>query len=367
MNHKSTVFIGLISFLLIGCNQKVSKVDFSLTDLGQNVEFHTELQLKYINAEDYSTTFGIASGSSEKSAPNAVTLSWEAKTNSKKECDSYKVYVFEDNEKNKWTYETKEKQLDVYNLKINTNYHYQVVGIANGKEFTSDISNFKTTSKMPRNLNIENVMNARDLGGNGIKQGLIFRSGRFNETDGKSELTDASKDVLLNQLKIKTEIDLRRYEENGNISTSPIGETVTYKHLPMHYGGNNVLTFVGESGGVIYNNPEQIKLFFDLLADKKNYPVSFHCSIGKDRTGCMAYLIEALCGMEKEFLYRDYLFSNFAKISGMCEITDIDTKYGETISSYVGDNMAEKTFNYLHEVVGVSENNLNSIINILKA
>ena len=69
--------------------------------------------------------------------------------------------------------------------------------------------------------------------------------------------------------------------------------------------------------------------------------------------------------MSEEHLYRDYLFSNFAKISGMCQISDIDGKYGGTINSYSGDTLQQKTYNYLHEVIGVSETNLQNIQNIL--
>ena len=92
----------------------------------------------------------------------------------------------------------------------------------------------------------------------------------------------------------------------------------------------------------------------------------FHCSIGKDRTGCMAYLVESLCGEDQEHLYRDYLFSNFAKIGGMCQVEDIDNKYGSTIASYEGATHQEKTYNYLKDVIGVEGTKLDSVISILK-
>jgi protein-tyrosine phosphatase len=208
-------------------------------------------------------------------------------------------------------------------------------------------------------------MNIRDLGGHGIKQGLLYRSGRFNETDGTTKITDNTIKTMTEVLNVKTEIDLRRGNENGEITASPLGESVNYVHLPMYYGGENVLTHQGEHSGVQYDNPGQIKLFFETLADERNYPIDFHCAIGKDRTGCMAYLIEALCGMEEEFLYRDYLFSNFAKISGMCEIVDIDDKYGATLKDYEGETLQEKTFNYLNNVIGVSSTDLQKIQSIL--
>ena len=373
MTKKLLYISSLFMIALSSCSQATKQYNatsytFNLASLGQNVDFHTDLQRQYIEKVDYTSTSGIASGSSAKDAPLAINLSWEATPDKVNGCDYYLVDVFEGSDDNPlYSLKTDENKLDIYNLKINTHYSYQVTACYDNSstKFTSEKSEFKTTDKGPRNLLINNVINARDLGGHGIKQGLIYRSGRFNESDGTTKIDQTTIDVATKDLKIKTEIDLRRFEENGNITASPLGESVNYHHLPMYYGGNNVLTYVGEHSGVAYDNPAQIKNFFELLADERNYPVDFHCAIGKDRTGCMAYLIEALCGMDEEYLYRDYLFSNFAKISGICEIADIDDRYGATLKNYEGDTLQEKTFNYLENVIGVSKTNLEAIQNIL--
>ena len=59
----------------------------------------------------------------------------------------------------------------------------------------------------------------------------------------------------------------------------------------------------------------KIKEFFELLDNEDKYPMYIHCSEGKDRTGCLAYLVEALMGEDEDTLYRDYLFSNLANSS----------------------------------------------------
>ena len=52
----------------------------------------------------------------------------------------------------------------------------------------------------------------------------------------------------------------------------------------------------------------------------------------------------------------------------MCKLTDVTDRYGKTINDYEnGSSLQEKTYNYLNEVIGVSKDNLDSIINILKA
>ena len=81
----------------------------------------------------------------------------------------------------------------------------------------------------------------------------------------------------------------------------------------------------------------------------------------------MAYLIEGLLGFDQETMYRDYMFTNFAN-AGMCKLTDITDRYGKTLDEYPnGANLQEKIYNYLNQEIGVSKDNLDSIINILKA
>ncbi len=356
---------------LIACQSNPTSFNFKINYDEFSLDFHTKLQNKYINAEDYTTTAGIAAGSSSKELPSPAFIKWEgSKSNNNKDPKYYIIDIYEENETTPWYTQSEivnPDGIELYNFKLDTKYYYQVTAYySDSVQFKSEKGAFKTTNKGPRNLLVNNVMNMRDLGGHGIKQGLIYRSGRFNEAEtGDSLLDSNSINTLTNVLKIKTEIDLRRPGENGNIKASPIGDKVYYMHLPMYYGGENVLTYVGEHSAFLYDNPAQIKIFFEALADKNNYPLDFHCAIGKDRTGCMSYLIEALCGMNEEDIYRDYLFSNFSKISGICEIKDIDDRYGKTIKGYEGETLQEKTYNYLNNVIGVSKEKLDTIKSIL--
>ena len=64
---------------LVACQNNANlpkSFNFELTDLGQDVDFHTEFQQQYINSENYLTTMGIASGSTSKEYPVPVTLSF---------------------------------------------------------------------------------------------------------------------------------------------------------------------------------------------------------------------------------------------------------------------------------------------------
>ena len=223
---------------------------------------------------------------------------------------------------------------------------------------------------------MDGVKNVRDIAGYGkIKQGLLYRGGAFEEIENdelKINVSESGKKTLVENLKIKTEIDLRRdktlngYIENCGLTKSTV-EGLNYIALPMYYGGRNVLTYKDNK----YDNPAQFKYFFELASDENNYPMYFHCSHGKDRTGGLAYVIEALLGLEDEYLYRDYLVSSLADESYRMKKESVDDNFGKTLNEYCSEetelSLADRTYKYLNEVVGVSSDTLDAVINILKA
>ena len=375
---KKIILSLLLVFPLVAC----SSSGIAVNNLKAETQGHfTEAQIKYLTNDDPSNTSPY-NGNMSVSKPEPVTITWE----SSRDDISYCVDFYQDcGEEGSLGYKivsylTDEASFDFYNPIFNQEYYVRVTGYKDGtsKKFEpSNVASFKEspTVRGPRNLYVEGVENFRDLGGWGyIKQGMIYRSGRFNEDKEetvKASITDNGLYEIKNHLKIKTEIDLRRTSTNevgGLTDKSVLGDNVNYYQLPMYYGGNNILTYQGTVSGdtMEYNNPEKIKEFFKILADENNYPIDFHCSIGKDRTGCLAYLVEGLLGFDKEIMYRDYMFTNFAD-AGMCKLTDITDRYGKTIDEYgSGNTLQEKTYNYLNEVVGVSKEDLDSVIKILK-
>lgn len=77
-------------------------------------------------------------------------------------------------------------------------------------------------------------------------------------------------------------------------------------------------------------------------------PLIFHCNIGTDRTGMIAYLINALLGVPEESLYRDYLYSNFGNIGGTRKLKNVKSSgYYNAIQAAEGNTLSEKTYNCL--------------------
>ena len=340
----------------------------------------TDEQSAYLKSENIADTTPY-NGNMSLSAPKPTILKWSGNS-----FNGYKVNLYKDEalQELAFSYTTKKNSLEFYNEELLQTYYWNVA--AGGS--VSKTFSFKNTIDVagPRNLNIDGVENFRDIGGWGVltdqgyqrymKQGMVYRSGRFNE-DKADEVTitisDAGLKEVKDNLKIKTEIDFRRTSNNeiGSLTSSALGEGVNYYNLPMLYEGKNLLTWTGPSGKDTYqyDNPGMIKRFFEILSDENNYPVNFHCSIGKDRTGCLAYLLEGLLGFDQEVMNRDYMFTNFAN-AGMCKLQDdiyASTRYGYTLENYAnGSNINEKIYNYLKDEIGVDGEKLDNIISILK-
>lgn len=371
-----------VTFLLALCSCKEAmptKAEFTLISLEEPVEFHTDLQLDgFINKSfedvcantDYVPLAQDRPRGTNCSYPDPIRLSWSVTTD-KGSLSSYQVHISEKEDMSEpYIMKTSKKYVDFYNAKVNQEYFYQVTS---GK-FTSEIGNFITTNKGPRNIYVDGVINVRDLGGyGGIKQGLLYRGAAFESVNEDSKkvvvnITKKGKDTLINKLGIKTEVDVRRnveYKsviENCSLSESSVSG-LNYVALPMHYGGYDVLTYKGDLG----DNPASIKSFLNLLADPNSYPIYFHCSQGKDRTGGLSYLLGALMGLDKESLYRDYLFSNFASIWEFHqEVKDIENRFGDTLASYKSDEtsltLQQRTYAYINEAYEIPSSTIDKII-----
>ena len=305
--------------------------------------------------------FVYTNGKKERSRPEPVRFEWKSSIGY--EPDTEYILNISENEDmtESVSYYSSTESLDVYNLKIGAKYYWTVD--LNGT--TSSVEEFVVDSACPRNLYVDGITNVRDLGGweteNGskVKQGLMFRCGRLNESSASTaniEITEDGKNTMLDELKVKSEIDLRKVDggEIGGITSSPLGDTVTYYNCPMDWQGD-----------MFKDNQEQILNVFSILSDRKNYPVIFHCNIGTDRTGMISFLVNALLGVPEDSLIKDYMFSNFGNIGGTRKVSGLTKSgYYKAIQEADGNSLSEKTYNALVSL-GVPESQLDSVIEIL--
>lgn len=373
---KALLFLPLL-FSLLGCAENDPEaVEFQLKQFENPVSIHTEEQKAFFKETDFSnnlTKYGL--GEEEKTYPLPVSLQWSV--------IKARQYIIKVSEKedmsDAWEFTSKKLKFDLYNCKINTTYYWTISAVYKSNTFTSEVSSFKTAKDGARTIYAEGANNLRDLGGYDLndnhtfKQGMIYRSAKFNESSSSSIINNVTKngiDTLVNQLGIKSDIDLRKVEagsdgkiETSGLTSSPLGSTVSYVNCPMYYDGSTVISHTSNEKDAY--NKANIKKMFDYMANEKNYPMVFHCTQGKDRTGAIAYLIESLLGVSNEDKARDYLFTNMSSIGGgACKYSAITTGYNAILKKYSGDTIQEQANNYLLDI-GVTQENINKIKDIL--
>ena len=325
-----------------GAQNALAASDIELAYLGNNVQIHTDLQQSALD-DKTENILKYAKGAEELSHPKAITLSWTSSVSG-----TYTVKISENsNLSDGKTYTTTSKSLSLYNLKIGTKYYWQV----SCGSSVSSTSSFTTSSSAPRNLYISKVTNCRDIGGwstgsGSVKQGLLYRTAKLDS------ISDKGKSTMLDDLGIKTEIDLRETTETG-VGSSALGSSVKYCNVAMVNGGNRLT-----------KNKEKVNDVFAILADKNNYPIVFHCSAGADRTGLIAFLINGLLGVSESDLVRDFSFTNFGNIGGS-RGHDALNDYLPKVKTASGSTLAEQMYNYLVNDTGVSASYLDSVISIL--
>ena len=243
--------------------------------------------------------------------------------------------------------------VNVDNLLLAATYYWRVSGVVNGKKVVSDTFSFQTADTPPRWIRVPGAGNFRDIGnwvvpGGRVKQGMIYRGTRIDREPWKA--TQEGLDVLLKDLKIRSELDLRGPDKNP--------------FLLKKYGVNVVAK--AYQGYMIGLKKEKIrKMTIELLklfTDPEFYPVYVHCDGGADRTGTLIFFIEAILGVSDNDLLLDYEYTTFfgyrnRKSKEMKPFLDM-------IQSKPGKNMAEKAVAFLKEE-GLTEDDINKIRNLL--
>lgn len=183
--------------------------------------------------------------------------------------------------------------VDVYHLNIGTQYFWQV----RSADETSLVQTFTTEAGYPRFIKLDGVSNVRDLGGyitrdgRRVKQNLAYRSAQLES------ITDEGLAVALQQLNIRTDLDLR------GSSIAPLGPTVQHISVSMQWYEH----IFGE------DKHEAVRKTVATFAYEENYPILFHCSMGRDRTGTTAFLILGLLGVDEDTLRHEYCASFFSQ------------------------------------------------------
>jgi len=237
------------------------------------------------------------------SRPQGLIFSWAA--------DDETDFVLELSENKDFSdsqiYNTNEKSIEIDNFKVDTTYYWRVN--------RSAAQIFKTKDNLFRFINVDGIVNVRDIGGKNIKQGIIYRGTALG---GIGQISEEGIKTFVERLKIKTEIELRK-EATWTIDSPSMVDGVKLYYRPyrayMHM-------FEEEGRAELY---DILKLF----TKEENYPIYFHCYQGADRTGMLAIILRSLAEENEPEIHTDY------ELTSMSTVGENRT-YGVRSSTYIG-------------------------------
>ena len=169
-------------------------------------------------------------------------------------------------------------------------------------------------TELQRTAGLRGCFNFRDLGGHRTKKGETVRWRRLFRADAPRRVDDDDC-AELDALQLSTLIDLRTADEitqRGCVLRPHAGD---YHHLPL------LAAVPHESELAAWSSPEfvtasyrrmldegadAIREILAVLSDAASYPVLFHCSAGKDRTGVVAAVVLGALGVSGSDIVTDY-------------------------------------------------------------
>ncbi len=158
--------------------------------------------------------------------------------------------------------------------------------------------------------------NFRDLGGHPAADGRTVRCQRVYRSSHLAEVPDESP---IKKLPLKTLVTLQSRVEVRHIGPPEptVLSTVRWEHIPIgdewftSRGFTRINTTPGrEHLALVMHFREDWQRFFRLLAERDVYPLLFHCSAGRDRTGVGAAMLLELLGVARDRVVADFLESN---------------------------------------------------------
>ena len=290
------------------------KIMLSDTDMdGYAFDTLTEVQHRFIDTvytscvDDAVAYIKAIEGAVDLSRPMKLLFCWQG------DKDNYRFEISEREDfSDSRIIECKERSIEITNLKNGRKYFWRIDG---GK-----VHFFETVDNKWRFINIDGVGNARDVGGRKIKEGLLYRG---SEVYGPTfKITSDGIKTMRDELKIKTVLDLR-VEWLGRFGDSTPVPGVGLKQIPYR----PYIEVFEEK------HRQEIKEIFEFLSEEENYPIYFHCMGGADRTGMIAFYLEALAGESEEDIFLDYELTSLSRIyNPQTNVTD--AMYRKHIESY---------------------------------
>ena len=297
------------------------------------------------NTSSVVASYQSQSTSYRKDQPNGITLKWKADNSS---AQTITISEYED-----FSYATTYNvgqsvgEYTIYNLIPDRVYYYKVS--SNSNESIIKKGTFEGRGPLRMGY-VDGMANVRDLGGWTTQDGYKVVYGKIYRGSGTQNITSSGIRTMKEDLGIKAELDIRRASESPQYSL--LGDDVTYRFTEQTDGYRDKLI---SDKSLWHDN-----LIFVLNCLKANKPVYFHCVVGADRTGTMAFLIEGLLGMSMSDIYKDYELTTFSSLntprykhSNTYDSSNLDDTF-DYINSFSGETLQDRFYTYLTTELGLT-------------
>lgn len=317
--HRISLLLAILLFA--ACAPKSEPIVLLSAHSGETVAINDDVISSYLDLPVSDSLAFLTESSYQKTGVahdgQEIVLSWEGGE------APYVVQVGhspELSDAEEWT--TSKTRQSVGILVPDTDYWWRV---ADAKGNVSECGSFRTGTGVRmisarKTLKADGVRNVRDLGGKStedgrtVRYGLLYRGGllTFNgSVYGKNVIDDFGLDML-NRLQVRTELDLRNDQDVGGQKASPLNGCAYERYTFSGY-----TSIFPDAVWFDERTPGSLCSIFSLFAKEENYPVYFHCLIGQDRTGTLAYLLLGLAGVSYDDILRDYELTAFSPVGNM--------------------------------------------------
>ncbi len=224
-----------------------------------------------------------------------------------------------------------------------------------------------------RLIETKNIIGLRDIGGYRAQNGLQLRWGMIYRSGSLSQMKEEDVAVL-NQLKIKTLIDLRSKKESE--SSHLIFNAEQHIQIPLDVENRSALIQGIIEGkiireevlqrqkkiqiDIITKNTKHFIHYFEVLSNPSNYPILLFGPLGRDRVGVTIALTLAALDIDEEQIHHDYMYSNLFndKYKEQYPLEDAPEQIQEAMSAFltVQPGTIKSTRNYMVERYGSIDN-----------
>jgi protein tyrosine/serine phosphatase len=176
-------------------------------------------------------------------------------------------------------------------------------------------------------IELEGAVNARDTGGLPLSEGGATRPGRLLRSDNLQDLTPGDIKILVDELNLRTVVDLRTQFEVDGEGAGPLlsNPAVSVHHLSLlkdwpkrpadEQEAQNQEILPGQGtkaeprktySKYLLGRPDAVVEALKLIAHSDGASL-VHCAAGKDRTGVVVALALAEVGVTRDAIVRDYV------------------------------------------------------------